>query len=309
MAYAQETYKHCLDGERTKWSVIYEFLDYGESSKEFMAYGDTIINDISYRKIYAGEYYEYDNTNIKWKDRMDHGSESEWEEYYIRETDDASKLYIYDADQQKEYLISDMNLTVGDKFPIPEIWEDFRNFMHIDDTLEVNSVYIKDGLKYIQFDHSWPAYFYVPTPEDSNFGYGYYITFIEGIGPNVGILCCESWFPLPQVINCFQNQSIYYKNEYVSYPCGYFRGDDAISNVFSDKDYSVEITENKIEIHSIKEPAQIVLYDLLGKILYNQSFSAGQNIHISRDNFPQGVYLLKIYTKNGKQSQTVKIIS
>ena len=290
-----QPYKPCLDGDYIKWSTIYGTYDLAEQSLEIMAHGDTIINEMLYKKIYMDDYikFEYEETNGHWKDWIDISGLINREQYCIRESEDASKLYIYEVDSQKEYLILDMNLKVGDTFTVSEIWEYILYYR----TMVVDSVYIKDGLKHIRFD------LYCAPP-----GYFGYMTFIEGVGPNIGIL--PNFHSFPQIINCFQNQSFYYKNEDISLPCGYWgQGGGAIDNLFSDKDYSVYVSKNNIEIYStVHISVQVSLSDLSGRTYYNQSFAAGKNILISRSSFPAGVYLLKIAAENKSQFQVIKII-
>ena len=301
MTYGQKSYKPCLDEERTKWSIIGDLLDWGKSSFDLMAYRDTIINGLSYKRIYEEYNYElkFEDTNTIWKDRIDYTGESE--KYFIRESEDASKLYVYNAYSQKEYLVSDMNLEVGDKFLVPELWRNYW-FLNYKDTLVVDSVYKQDGLKHIRFYQQ--EIFQAPI---FPFDYSCPTIFIEGIGPNIGIFS-DFAAPLMQVVNCFQNQSLYYKNESVPYPCGYRDNPDAVNKVFSGKEYSVKVNENNIEVYSsVNEPFQVILFDLSGRVCYNQAFPAMHNGLIPRF-FSPGVYLLKIAAENKSQSQVLKII-
>ena len=83
---------------------------------------------------------------------------------------------------------------------------------------------------------------------------------------------------------------------------------NTIESVFSGKDYSVQLTENHIQIlSSTNESVQVTLYDLLGKNHYDRFFPTRHNIQIPISSFSQGVYLLKISTEDKKQFQTIKI--
>ena len=301
--FGQEFYRPCLDGERIRWSILGNKLWNGFSSYDLMAYGDTIINDISYKKLY---YYstriEFEKPN-EWKDRIDG-----YDEYgfLIRESDDASKLYVYDPFRQKEYLVSDMNLEIGDKFTIPEIWKNYYSPFS-NNTLLVDSVYVQDGLKHIRFDHQEPVWWY-------SFIWYFkplYLTFIEGIGPNIGMFYeCEDDVE-SALVNCFVNGSFYYKNLFVSYPCGYWEGGGSIDHVFSGKEYSVQVNESHIEIYAVgagDDPIRAMLFDLSGRICYNRVYPAMETILIPRSSFSRGVYLLKIAGENKSRPQVIKII-
>jgi hypothetical protein len=214
--------------------------------------------------------------------------------YYIRESEDASKLYFLSGYSDREYLVADMNLQVGDEFQVPEIWYNY-SFEHIL-TLIVDSVYMKDGLKHVQLDYrlfGWAA--------------SEKITFIEGIGPNIGLISLSD-ICLCQLVNCFQNQSLFYKSDETSLPCGY-QNYNAIQVISSNEDYSLQIEDNRIKIHFYADKcSQISIYDISGRLHYQQDFFPGKEAIIPAAPFPRGNYLLKIYSKDNNQINMHKII-
>jgi hypothetical protein len=133
------------------------------------------------------------------------------------------------------------------------------------------------------------------------------LTFIEGIGPNIGPFII--WSDLPPIVNCFQNRSLFYKNELISYPCGYKGQGGAIQTVSSNDDYVFQLEDNQIKIHFSKaENRQISIYDVSGRLHYKQDFFPGQEAIIPGALFPKGIYLLKIYSKDNSQINVHKLI-
>ena len=289
----QQQYKPCLDDGIVRWSVLdYHIIDAGLVSTEIMAYDDILINDIWYKKMYRDEFSHLyvEEDNINWGNYIPNMT---WqlENWFIRESEDASKLYIFNERENEEVLISDLNLQEGDEFPIL-YWEE--TYMAI-----VDSVYIKDDLKHVQL--VWYQKFnYEPQV----------FTFIEGVGPDI-------WFKSPNddwdiaTVNCFQNQSLFYKNEkadqYSICPCGYRYFSD-ITRPDINKDYNLIIKDDKIEILFLSDSnSQVSVYDTGGSSHYQKGFSQ-KEIVIPTSSFSKGVYILKIFDEETKQTDVSKII-
>jgi hypothetical protein len=289
--HAQQPYKSCLDGDMVKWSVLYSELDWPVTSMDIIAYGDTIINEHSYKSIYLSRYFgDLDATNTNWKNYIPELFRNY--PYYIRESEDASQLYFLAGN--REYLVSDMNLQVGDRFQIPEIW--YNYVLQEDISFTVDSVYTKDGLKHVQLDYLL------------DLSSGYKLTFIEGAGPNIGLISFSN-ICLSQLLNCFQNQSLFYKSEVSPYPCGYFPLGDDIQIVSKSKDYVLQREKEQIKIHFLENKGrQIAIYDISGRLHYRQNFFSGNEIIISSTLFPKGIYLLKIDSRDNNQINIHKII-
>jgi hypothetical protein len=293
-----QPYQRCLDGDTIRWSMLYDIWDAGPLSEEFCVFGDTIINKISYKK----NDFPYNWLYIKEIQKY-------IERFFIRESEDASQLYILDIADNKEYLIFDLNLQIGDKFQFPEIWDKFWfSFYKYEsrqrvESAYVDSIYIENGLKHIRFDCT----FYSPAKS-----YRSLLAFIEGVGPNIGVFSLDGYDRAVsgiQIVNCFQNQSFSYKNELTSYPCGYQAPWVAIPTVFSHKDYIIQKEDNCIKVHSLtNENGQVSIYDISGRLHYSRNFSHGKEAIIPTASFPKGIYLLKIYSKDNSQINVHKII-
>jgi hypothetical protein len=280
----QEQYKPVLDNNIVKWSVIGDVIDLGASSFEYFAYGDTLINDVMYKKVYREyDFRDYEESNINWKN---YESAFNWVYYFIRESEDASKLYIFDAWSNREYLISDLSLQVGDEFQVSY----YSNTV----SALIDSVYIENGLKYVRTDF------------EMILGYHYEkLTFIEGVGTNAGIAYPIDF--LDAELNCFLNQTLFYKNENLEYPCGYQSHYNAVQTVFKEN-YKVLVHKGSIEILITDNSAvNISLYDLHGRLLYVTN-DVSAHINIPTSSFQEGMYLLKITDKNTNQSNINKII-
>jgi len=296
-----QPYKSCLDGEMTRWSILdYHEIDAGTVSTEIVAYNDTLINNLPYKKLrYDGfdvDYMNlsYDEINTIWRDYVPRLSGYDiWENFYIRESEDASKLYIYDAEKDVEYLISDMNLEKGDKFLI----NDPRN-----NPFEVtaDSVYIENGLKHIRLVYGY---------EDSE-----HITFIESVGPSNWYIYPYDWcYGNFNRVNCFENQTVFYKsNEKIgSYFCA-CGGRDMwyYSNIKETQSNNCNIFVVSGEIRLFfpeNKDIQIFLYDMQGILHYEQRIHS-QHIVIPTTRLSKGIYLLKIFDRNKNQMNIEKII-
>jgi len=294
---ANHQYKSVLDGEMIRWSFLVNWdcsgADiWGFYSEELVAHGDTLINDQLYKRLFSGQIsvsgcdYDYDETNTLWQNDITpplgfiHG--------YIRESEDASQLYFLD-NGGNEFLIYDLNLAVGDKFPLA-----FSSTFFIEIT--VDSVYVKNNLKHIQFD-------YIAGRGINQLP----LTFIESVGPTTW-----AWFSYCGELNCFQNQTVFYKNDLLlanglPAPCGY---DCQRTNIRLLQAHNFHITINSHEINLYffdSKNVQISLYDMLGELHYTQSVFS-QSFIIPTAKFSKGVYLLKIFDRNTKQTNIEKII-
>jgi hypothetical protein len=288
---AQQQYKHCLDDGIVRWSILaYEGADSGIQSTEISAYGDTLINGLLYKKLFvdAFDYLEAEESNTNWKNYTPDLFHP-LKDFYIRESEDASQLYI--LNDNEEYLISDLNLQKGDEFLMNGLWWNGKIAL-------VDSAYIENDLKHVQL---------VINPYDPEI-----LTFIEGAGPNKWFI--YPWYLWNRVgfLNCFQNQSIFYKEEapdgYSFCPCGYRDMNYAINEIV-DKEYALIIKRDKIEIlFSDKADRQISLYNVNGILLDKKDFSAQQNITIPISSFPKGVYIVKIFNKEKNKISVSKII-
>ncbi|MDR1544686.1 MAG: hypothetical protein LBS50_09855 [Prevotellaceae bacterium] len=116
--FAQQTeYKRCLDGV-ARWSMFGLGVSDGDVvSTDIYVVGDTVINNTAYKKMYSwfcsnpysnDEYWQ--NNSLQNFDYYTNGLNY----YFIRESEDASQMFLYNSLNDEEFLFSDMNLEVGD---------------------------------------------------------------------------------------------------------------------------------------------------------------------------------------------------
>jgi hypothetical protein len=273
---AQQQYQRCLDDGMVRWSILdYHVSDAGLVSTEMIAWGDTVISGLSYKNLYYGEIDIFgEENNEGWKNYI---PAWQWEEgdYYIRESDDASKLYLYNDQENKEYVISDISLQKGDEFH-------FLNQDYI-----VDSVYIWDDRKHIRMDKE------IFSPVGGNDT----LIFIEGVGPNVW-----DWQIYPMhtgSLNCFQNRTSFYKYEKTGCLCGYYSLGGAIESVYNNKNYNLIIQKDEIKIFFLSDEAvEISLHDMHGRLYYAGRRNGQPEISIPAARYPKGIYLLKILNTN-----------
>jgi hypothetical protein len=149
---AQETqYKRCLDGV-ARWALFeLSLMDTEISTTDIYAYGDTTINGIVYKKMYYNYSFGYQYLNGSdeyWQNIPLQDVNYDiygWEGYFIRESEDASQLFIYVSYFDEEFLISDMNLEVGDTI-----------LYYLIDKIVVDSVFYQDEVKYIVVPYQFP---------------------------------------------------------------------------------------------------------------------------------------------------------
>ena len=297
---AQQQYKSVLNNGMARWSFIDQLVcDAAPQSTEIIAYGDTTFNDVMYKKLYLDySFYSFDaeESNKNWKSHTP-SLYYEWENHFIRESEDASKLYIYISQRDQEYLISDMNLQEG------EIFQLFSPIMGTREAI-VESIYFEDGLKHIQWHFTNYDMYYMTL-----------FTFIESVGSNM-------WFVYPEGcnwgtfgLNCFQNQETFYKNngiidhwDFANIPCGY-RFPAVEINSITENNHHVFIQKDKMEIvFNSDMNVDLFVYDVHGRLYYTENSILGQQIVIQTTSFPKGIYILKIFNRENNQTDYMKVI-
>jgi hypothetical protein len=295
-----QSYKPCLDGEIIRWSFIDQRdCDGPVKTTEIVAFGDAILNDIAYKKLYIDESFNFpeaEETNTNWKNHVPQ-LYYQWENMFIRESEDASKLYIYNSNTDEEYLISDINLDDCDTFQF---------FTAYFGTIEeiVDSVYFKNELKHLALHF---------------FGYNQYdkktLTFIESVGSEIWYIYPAGCNPDCWGLNCFQNQTFFYKNNriindwnFAECVCGYY-GQGVGINTISEDNYNIFIQKEQIEIFFTSEVnANISIYDIQGKQCYTKDNISDNKFTISTGFLPKGVYILSILNKENHQINSKKIV-
>ena len=295
---AQTQYKRCLDDGIVRWSFLsYAYVaDAGLTSAELAACGDTLINDHVYKKLYGltdGLYSLIDvsEDNDAWKNFQPDLSRWYLLNTYIRESEDASKMYLYDAVREREYLISDMDLQEGDTlagYTMDRYTYWTRDYV-------VDSVYIKEGLKHIYLiNGAYPS-----------------ITFIESVGPMAWPLVYLSGSNAG-CLNCFQNQSVFYKDNEpdiggLVYPCAYHSPPYGIKDIVT-SDFTVVVEREQIKIlFPGNTSVRVSLYDLSGRLWHSRQLSSNECM-IETATFPKGMYLFKVFHIDKNKVSINKII-
>ena len=285
---AEREFRPVLDGEMIRWSFIvqsnnwplpsdnHSIRSFSNPSVELIAYGDTLINDIVYRRLFLELSFnpnDVDESDTNWQNHIPH-LYHRWEHHFIRESEDASRLYLYNSLYDREFLISDMNLQEGDA--------------------GVRYVFFEDGLKHIVFE---------PLS-----GWGHELVFIEGVGASA------LWplFPYHNVLNCFQNQTIFYRNiknyTFLNFPCGGYMRLVSTNDIFANE-YFVFVSKGKIEImFTGSVNIDIAIYSIQGNLQYVREDVSGQKFIVPTSSFQSGVYVLRIFDRENQQAVSKKII-
>ena len=218
--------------------------------------------------------------------------QSKWDSYNhligkIRTNETNSKLYLVEPDSTTELLIMDLDLEVGDSFLMKTDFEQTR-------TIYVDSVYLLNGKKHIQFDDIIGL---TTQPGQCK------RTFIEGMAPNWGF---ES--QITHLIVCKYDdyiQTYSFENEHIK--------DCSFKNMNIDD----RIREDNIIIYP--NPAKDVIYidnienldinfisivNIQGQTIKQYETKINQ---IDVSNIDAGLYFIKISTSKGNIMQKIII--
>ena len=274
----KEYYKSFIHPGVTKW--LYHYPQDACGMVEISSFGDTIINQLTYKVLWRSRNYwidpPYSNINEQWREnnKLSYKANA-----FIRQSCDSSKLYLFDGNSNIEYLVADMNLKVGDEFEFPEIG-----------IALVDNVYYNDGLKIIEFNINM----YPPGK----------ISFIESIGIN------REYFEIirggysASLLICYQNNSYFYNySEYQ--PCGCVISNTDEVNI--DK-YKITKQQDIIEV-SFNEVALRTweLIDMYGRKIHSSKVVNQPKLLIPITGISKGIYFLRINDINKNESTSLKI--
>jgi len=299
-----QPYKSILANNTAKWTIM--VVPDWARTQTWYSTGQTTINNVQYTLIRSGDpfwfsYFRFRDTYIKedadslWKNRVMLESELIYERH-LRESGDYSKLYLYDINAKTEYLIMDLNLSKGDMFYLPKSSQYY--FDNVNEKKVVDSVYIKDGLKHIQLN-AVPNSYGPQMPK---------LTFVEGVGPNLGVFYIyggEIVNPDFFCLQCFQNKDRFYGNS----PCVFDDNYTGLDDVISKFSYSLEQAQNSITIKSKnKENGIIYLYNSIGQRVYQKLFADTDMINLNTENFHKGIYVILVTNFSDVKRFSKKII-
>ncbi|MDL2262868.1 T9SS type A sorting domain-containing protein [Bacteroidales bacterium OttesenSCG-928-I21] len=242
-----------------------------------------------------------------------------YNQYYLREDTVNGQLFRYVDELNKEYLMCDMSLEVGDTFSLPDWGTDarscglnIRDWTYQEEGLEiiVDSIVYINGKKIIYFPcienniHS-PHYNCMVEGTITNMDKVPF-TFIEGIGPAYGAL---GYSPSTEgylgVLLCIEKDNIL--TYMLSSELGCFKSIVSVENL---KENSICIFPNPAnDILNIETPENIEIISINictmdGKIIENNtvSFNAGQ-LNISK--LQTGSYILNVNTDKGNFNKLI----
>lgn len=297
-----QIYKSVLGNDTARWSII-GLADW-ELTDEWMTNKTEIINDLNYKSLTHYSTMGIPPINLSddifWQYYKPDFSEDNTK-FYLRESDDYSKLYLYDMEKSKEFLIADLDLNVGDKFYLPKDLS-FYDLCSPNEFLIVDSVYTENGLKHVQLN-SYKWYF------DTK------LTFVEGIGPNLGIVYIYGGLYMNKnvfCLQCFKNDNIFYRNnsageKYQSKSCYFNDIPDKVETIQSEV-YRIVNHLTSIQILFDNQSKRVfTLYDIAGKILFVKS-NDGNEIIISKSVIDKGIYILKINDHSYRINHSIKFI-
>jgi hypothetical protein len=279
-----ETYKSFLHSGVVKW--LYFVPTDACGLYEISAYGDTIINQFEYKKLWSsfnyGSYQNDSNLNQQWLTNNNLFTEKNM---FLRQSSDSSKLYLFDASENVEYLIADMSLKVGDEFNFPGIGNQV-----------VESVNYDKGLKIIHFrkNHSL---------------YAGELIFVESIGPNVNFIFADenddsNYNLLGSIMLCYSRYSyLYVKPTYI---CGCLANK---AQEVAKSQLHYRLVDNNIEIKLNELSSKYwEMFDFSGKVVRRSGLTNESLLRISTTGLNRGIYLLRLYDMEKDKSYTLKVL-
>lgn len=257
-------YQSVFDKDTTMWYQAREAIDRIDHI-EIKALSDTIINAKDYKKLDV-------------KGILDDSK------FFLREDTTLGKVWIYDLENHMEFLTMDLSLNKGDTFRIRNIIYEGQDSVAI-----VDSVYNIDNKKHIRLDYG----IQIHNTKDK-------LTFIEGIGPNAGLIYQLSTLddnnPYSQVLLCVYKDTIrvYRDEKYSNENCA-FNGNVSINNTLPVDDFSVYPNpvfdffcfSNPFNTHGILE-----IYNIKGMLLKTYNIEASSQTIINTSAYQKGLYIL-----------------
>jgi hypothetical protein len=234
----------------------------------FIMQGDTIINSKTYKKVNGNSYYEYNFVRYIFEDTLN------------------KKVYYYDFTHQKDSLIYDFNLQVGDTFISMIMWypmgyDTCKSIVTgIDTEYFAGTNRLKINLGYLnRFDGTIMGIY----------------TWYEGIGCLLGVFNNSYSYFLTggyysEMLCYFEDSTLLYHDSNVLDTCF---GSTQIKELQPEKLINSHFSNNILYINPAK-PTYYTLsvYDLFGRII--KETTATGNIEVNLSALQHGLYIYKI---------------
>lgn len=264
-------YESVFGKESTRWNILFVSISVVYTDSLFYL-KDTIINEKMYKQIH-----------------------SEIQDYYIRESDDNSKVYMYNQKfPEEECLVMDLDLQKLDTL--------FVGY-NLEQIFIVDSVYYKNNRKHIRFQNA------VCHP----FGTDQF-EFIEGIGSNFGLFYQGDdfgEFTEDHVLLCS------YKDDVQQYSYLKFIGRCVIDDYIGDLKRVKHHSSHTLIVNDINKPLlrltfheqnkgrNITISTIRGKVL-QKIYSNKEIIEIDMSMYPQSLFIVKI--QNDTYIESFKVL-
>ena len=273
----QNGFQSFFGQESTKWNGVTEYYDVPWENHILCITNDTLIDSRYYKKVAYSAIY--------WYNEYSEGRDSSYD-FYLSEDSTTGKLWCRYQNENDDFIIADMSLSLGDTIWLP-------NYVDYRDSIMYT---VQDTLTY---DGHYTIVLYEEFSNRS-------IEFIEGVG-------CSNLFDylrLPiigsQLVCCHKDGDLFYHCSVEGWP-----EEDCVVHTVGinecEENHIIRVWPNPcndwIYINGGEHIKTAKLYDLTGRLLLD-NISCMDKIFLT--NIPQGVFLLCIETNYSKSQ--IKII-
>lgn len=247
-----------------------------QETSRIEAIGDTIINSIAYSKLFttwSSNYYQTGQCEF----HLFGSSNINRYEGSIR-TDESNIVTYIPQGETEAITLYDFSLSIGDSVLISEI-----NNPYYATVLEIDTIIFGD----------------IQRKQLTMMGmFGWYDTWIEGIGSLYGLLTTEHrfWEFRDYELTCYKENNITFYTSNPTCP----RCDIATKVNSINYQQNISIYPNPVTERSVIEwpqefhPKQLIIHDLLGQEIFSKSISKMENTYIDRSDLKVGVLILEL---------------
>jgi len=261
-----QNYESIFGSNSTQWNIKMGNL-WGTATNQHSIAGDTTIYGNSYKVI---DGYSIDGF-----------------QGYLREDTIQGKAWYRNNQDTTEFLIMDLQLSVGDSMFVRGNWNSNHSYYFVD------SVYTSNNRKHIRFDFEL---FFMSNAK---------FTLIEGISSNLGFRYQDNYY-----INNFNPELLCsYKNGIQEFGTGQCIIVSGLNDIASEENINVYPNPSDgdftIDLGNTNESRTIKLTDLNGKLIETNYHKTTQLLHLKIAE-PAGVYLLII--ESGDKKAIIRLV-